>query len=597
MDNEPSGRFRYVVRNLVHASATVTTPMFLLNRRTAFKILAALGLTSSGRRDLQAATERSQPRRLLFNWDGSLVHCFGRAALGNPDGPITREQFTSLVFDGLAEESVDAILFSFGSGNVAEFQSQTLEWPGQADRYQFPESKKWHGAIEVDPADQYRNPQALAAAGHNPPDIIIAECRKRGIDAFVSLRMNDCHDGQHPRGVLPNPELATFKRQNPDWLVADLDCWTALDFRHPRVRQLKLRVINEFFDRWDFDGIELDWLRHTLNLPRGTEKENGHFLTEFMREIRTLLRNRAQKRGRPIEVAVRIPERVAWCDEGGFEIGKWIEEDLADLLILGQGLTELPSLTEFRDLMRDKQLPIYPCLSPYGNGYQVSPDEVIRGSAANLWNAGADGIYTFNWGFYGPWRSQLVREISDSSRLAGKNRRHTMVHRMDVEDGTGANSDYVRYNTQRRNAQLPLSWQPKDGPQEMTLSVSADSLSGLERSPEIELWLGFDFLHEMDQLDVEVNGRQVHLIEPKPTLVMERLGEPMRVPSGNGMLGVHLQDPIDNTFMGLRYVVPVNQLRAGTNDITLILMQRLATLKHRLRLTRVELNVTFPQTT
>ena len=276
-------------------------------------------------------------------------------------------------------------MFSFGSGNVAEYQSNVLEWPGEADRFKFPESKSWHGGIEVDPKDQYLNPKSLADAGHNPPKVIVEECRKRGLDAFVSLRMNDIHDGQHARGTLPNPELPTFKRINPDWLVDDLDWWTALNFAHPRVRALKLKVAEEFFDRWDFDGIELDWLRHTLYFQRGTERENGKYLTEFMRSIRKSLNEKAKRRGRPIEIAIRIPEKLEWCALGGFEIEKWIEEDLADMLILGQGLTELPTMDEFRGLMKARQLPIYPSLYSYGNSYRVSPDEVIRGSAANLW--------------------------------------------------------------------------------------------------------------------------------------------------------------------------------------------------------------------
>ena len=75
---------------------------------------------------------------MLVNWDGSMIHCFGRAALGNPDGPLTREQFVSLVFTPLDEKAVDAVLFSFGSGNVAEYQSNVLEWPGEADQFRFP---------------------------------------------------------------------------------------------------------------------------------------------------------------------------------------------------------------------------------------------------------------------------------------------------------------------------------------------------------------------------------------------------------------------------------------------------------------------------
>jgi len=166
---------------------------------------------------------KSKQRRILFNWDGSMIHTWGRTVLPHSYGPLTREQFTSLVFTPIENTAVDTVLFSFGSGNVAEYQSNVLEWPGQADRFEFPKNKAWHGGVEVDPKDQYLNPKSLADAGHNPPAVIVEECHKRGLDAFVSLRMNDVHDGQHPKGTLPNPELPSFKRINPDWLVDDLD--------------------------------------------------------------------------------------------------------------------------------------------------------------------------------------------------------------------------------------------------------------------------------------------------------------------------------------------------------------------------------------
>lgn len=333
------------------------------------------------------------------------------------------------MFTPIEDTAVDAVFFSFGSGNVAEYQSKVLEWPGEADGFKFPESKTWHGGIAVDPKDQYANPKSLADAGHNPPKVIVGECHKRGLDAFVSLRMNDIHDGQHPRDTWPNPELATFKRQNPDWLVEDLDWWSALNYAVPQVRELKLKVIEEFFERWDFEGIELDWLRHTLYFTRGTERENGPHLTDFIRTVRRRLNRRAQRRGRPIEIAVRVPERVEWCLEAGFEVPTWIQEDLVDLLILGQGLTEAPGLSEFRSLMKNRRLPIYPSLTSYGNGYEISPDEVIRGSAANLWQDGADGLYTFNWFHYGPWRKHLLMEIAEAGRLANKDKHYTLTHR------------------------------------------------------------------------------------------------------------------------------------------------------------------------
>ena len=163
--------------------------------RRSFLALGTAGLASWRAKPFALAQPSPKPRKLLFNWDGSMIHCWGRAALGNPPGPLTRDQFVSFTFTPLSEQAVDAVFFSFGSGNVAEYQSDVLEWPGEADRFIFPKDRKWHGGIEVDPRDQYLNPRALADQGHNPPAVVVEECHRRGMDAFVSLCMNDTHDG------------------------------------------------------------------------------------------------------------------------------------------------------------------------------------------------------------------------------------------------------------------------------------------------------------------------------------------------------------------------------------------------------------------
>ena len=542
-----------------------------------------------------AATAKPTPRRLLFNWDGSMIHCFGRAALKNSNSAMTREEFASLIFTPLAENNVDAIMFSFGNGNVAEYQSHVLQWPGEADRFEFPAAQNWHGGIEVDPADQYQNPKSLADAGHNPPAIVVEECHRRGIDAFISLRMNDCHDGQHPKGSLPNPELAIFKRQNPDWLVEDLDWWSALDYRNPRVRALKLRVIEEFFDRWDFDGIELDWLRHTLYFPRGTEQENAHYLTDFMRQVRQSLQERAQRRGRAIEVAVRVPERVAWCEEGGFDLPTWISEDLIDLAILGQGLTELPTLTEFHNLMQDRKIPLYPCLTPFGNGYRLSPDEVIRGSAANLQRDGADGIYTFNWFFHGDWRHKLLRDIAHPDQLAGQNKIYTLTHKLPALflGPGGPGNDYIRYNTQHRAAALPLRVTPKNSPQTVSIPVGPEFGSSSTRPARAELWLALDFMGKSDHLELMLNQQLLTSIPGKQGLRLETVGQQIQVPPGSGLLGMPLSNPVDVRFEAVRVEVPVEMISPGSNMLSITLHERTPGLKHELRVNRVELATWF----
>lgn len=536
----------------------------------------------------KSAPRKASPgkRRLLFNWDGSMIHTWGRTVLSGSYGPLTREQFTSLVFTPIENTAVDTVLFSFGSGNVAEFQSNVLEWPGQADRFEFPQEKTWHGGIPVDPKDQYLNPKALADAGHNPPAVIVEECHKRGLDAFVSLRVNDIHDGQHPRGTLPNPELPTFKRINPDWLVEDLDWWSALDFEHPRVRALKLRVVEEYFDRWDFDGIELDFLRHSLYFRRGTEKENGKFLTMFLREVRKSLRAKAAKRGRPIELAVRIPERVEWCREGGFEIDTWIAEDLADSLILGQGLTEAPGVKDFRALAKAKPLPVYASLGCYGNHYRISPDEVIRGSASNLWRDGADGIYTFNWALFGGWRKHMLDEIADPAKMRGKDKHYTAVEGF-LSAGRQPGADFLRYNSAVKAAAVPFEIVPADGDREVFLAVSDDGRSS--RSAPVELWIGFDYSQPGDRISVKFGETPLEPSDIDTAASWKKVGYEVRPLPGNGMIGFPPDQAWDMRFDAIRLTVPPQLLRPGRNRIAIRLNKRGPGLEKPLRVRRIEL--------
>ena len=572
-------------------------------RQFLFSSAATLAASVGGRPlgyALGVAPPRPPPkeRRLLFNWDGSMVHCFGRAALAQAGVGgaelLTPSQFTALIFEPLADTPVDAIFFSFGSGNVAEYDSRVLEWPGEADRFSFPESKTWHGGIEVDPADQYKNPKHLADAGHNPPALVVAECRRRDVDAFVSFRMNDCHDGQHPKGTIPNPEYPTFKRINPDWLVEDLDWWSALNFAHPRVRALKLKAIEELFERWDFDGIELDWLRHTLYFPRGTEEENGHYLTSLLRDIRRSLDDRAARRGKPIEIAVRIPERVEWCTAGGFEVATWITEDLVDSLILGQGLTEASGVQAFRALMGSRRLPIYGSLYMYGNGYAVSPEAVVRGSAANLWHDGVDGVYTFNWFLRGNWRRGLLRDVAVPERLAAGSKVYTLPHRFQEILGKSG-TDFIRYNTTSRAARLPLEMRESESARVLQIPAAEAAAQAVGRTSRCELWLALDHFAEGDQLAVALNGEALLGLEAESSAPrFESVGADVEVPASCGLLGFPDKRRFAGTFQALRLSVPPGLVRAGTNELSLDVVRRRPGIEFPVRVTRVELLVEPP---
>jgi hypothetical protein len=345
---------------------------------------------------------------------------------------------------------------------------------------------------------------------------------------------------------------------------------------------LKLRVIEEFFDRWDFDGIELDWLRHTLYFPRGTERENGRHLTALMRAVRKSLRERAARRGRPIEIAVRIPERVEWCLEGGFEVPQWIEEDLCDVLILGQGLTAAPGLAGFRKLMKRRPLPIYPCIYPYGNGYRISPDEVVRGSAANLWRDGGDGLYTFNWFVYGTWRQKLLAQVGDGAAFRDLDKSYTLVERFEPTPREPG-GDYIRYNTVFRDAPVPFTLNPSDDPKTVAIPVAGS------RCREAQLWIGMNYWKPGDVLSLSLNRKPLESGDVEVGYHWRTADPPMRLAPWNGMLGLPADPVVDLRFEALSLTVPPELLLEGQNQLTLKLKKRAAEAEKPLQVTRIEL--------
>ena len=75
-----------------------------------------------------------------------------------------------------------------------------------------------------------------------------------------------------------------------------------------QVRDLKFQIVEEIFQKYDFDGLEVDFLRGSPYFMPGTEAENAHLLTEMLQRMREHLNARGVERGRPIRLAVRVDE-------------------------------------------------------------------------------------------------------------------------------------------------------------------------------------------------------------------------------------------------------------------------------------------------
>ena len=257
-----------------------------------------------------------------------------------------------------------------------------------------------------------------------------------------------------------------------------------------------------------------------------------------------------------------------------------------DFLILGQGLTELPELKEFRQLMTRANLPIYPCLYMYGNGYRVSPDAVIRGSAANLWRDGADGLYTFNWFTHGSWRKPLLDEIADPTTLSKKTKHYTTVHRFDSTPFTPV-TDPIRYNTALRDAPLPFDLIPNGKVKTLLVPIADDPRSKTNRPRKAELWIGMHYHRRGDVLNLGLNGQPLEPGELHISSHWQQAGYEVSPPAGQGSWAPRRRI-VRHAVQGPAARPSRHQAQEGRNRLDLKLSARGAGSDKPLRVTRVE---------
>jgi len=247
----------------------------------------------------------------------------------------------------------------------------------------------------------------LHALGTDPLQVTVEFARRHDLEVFWSLRMNDTHD------IEPDFPAVAFvhKAQHPEYLIGSDDDrpfrgrWTAWDYAHPEVRETVFLLCQEVCQNYDVDGIELDFFRHPQyfrgpSFDEDITQAELELMTELMRRIRAMTEVEGLRRGKPILVAVRVPDSVEFCRDIGLDIETWLSEGLVDILITG-GYFQLNPWEYSVALARKYDVPVYASLDP--SRFDEEPTRFSRNSlegyrarAAAALAAGVDGIYLFN---------------------------------------------------------------------------------------------------------------------------------------------------------------------------------------------------------
>jgi hypothetical protein len=369
---------------------------------------------------------------LILNEDNS--HFFS----SRPAEAMTREGLQALV-DGYAGSAVTHLFLSPNSMR-ASFRSRTRE-------------AIWDPVNGVEPDHVWpKNARLLHTAGLDPYEIWIRRAREKGISPWLSMRMNDIHSVDVPDNFMhsefwrSHPEL----RRVPDGPVQP---WTnyALNYSHPAVREHQMAFVRELLERYDPDGLELDWMRFGFHLTPGREQEEGEILTAFMREVRALTREWAQRRGHPIRLGVRAPAHPDAAAGLGIDAVSWAKEGLIDLIVpcpfWRTSDFDIP-LELWRERLGPvaERVPVVPGfehnLRAWLTGATVPNDlATLRGFAASMVQRGADSLYLFNWmdSQTRPVSAEdyavLIRDGLTPKALEGLPRRHPVTYRDTVPRG------------------------------------------------------------------------------------------------------------------------------------------------------------------
>ena len=279
--------------------------------------------------------------------------------------------------------------------------------------------------------------------GVDYPARIIERCRHHGISPWISLRMNDvhCNDNlEHPfhSPLWRKPEF--FRKGHPGYYAR------GLDYAHAEVRDHYKALIVETLDRYDIDGLELDFMREPYLFSKGEEQAGGKILTQWLREVRKLVDQAAARRGHAVKVGVRIPSEPATALGLGLDAPTWAKEGLVDLVVATPRWRtmhfDIP-LRKWRTLLGDRVTlagGLETRCQPYiGAPVSNRDPEYAVGAAVAVLAGGADVVYLFNYFQNGRWSladyQRLLNAFKSLDELCKLPRRHAVTPREIIVPG------------------------------------------------------------------------------------------------------------------------------------------------------------------
>ncbi len=431
-------------------------------------------------------------RRIIQNNDGGEVRV--------PRAPMTTaEDMLAIRATPLVGTQVDTIVYDTAAGTFGMFAHDTVE----AEPFLVTEGRYRYNALP-----------GFIEQGTDPLQIMVDFAHEEAIEIFWGFRMNDTHDASNE---LLRPQL---KKDHPEWLISASGPprhggSTAVDYGQAEIRELAFRYVEEVALNYDVDGVHLDFWRHPVffstvahGAVAGDTERNQ--MTDLIRRIRERTLEIGKERGKPLLLAVRVPDSLEYCRDIGLDVELWLEEGLIDMLST-TGYFRLNPWEYSIDLGSQYGVPVYPALSesrvptgddPYSDRRSI---ESYRARAANLWQVGADGVYMFN--AFNP-RLSYWNEMGSPDTLVGLDKRYYISVR---GQGVGA-ARYVSSGKEYSSLTHltpgdPVSLESAES-SDFSIYVSEDFPAAMQlgKTPKVTLRISVVGIADAAVLSVSING-------------------------------------------------------------------------------------------
>lgn len=284
------------------------------------------------------------------------------------------------------------------------------------------------------------NTRLLDQNGIDPYGVWIDRCREKKISPWISMRMNDLHNTDDPEAYTHG----SFWREHPEFrrVPGSKRGYSdqAMDYSVTEVREHNLALIRELLERYDADGIELDFMRSSYHFKPGHEKQGSGFILNFLRQVRELTNQWSVHRSHPIKLAVRVPAVPEYARGMGLDGVAMARGKLVDMLVptpfWETADFDIP-MERWRELLGPNADDVVLAAGMEANirGCRM-PSEVIgnsvetmRGFTAAMLDRGADQIYLFNH-FSTPsihGRGRIYHEAGQLDTVIDKPRRHIVT--------------------------------------------------------------------------------------------------------------------------------------------------------------------------